>query len=73
MLLLNATGSTLYVANRQSADVSVVCTKNGRTRAPLVTANPNRWLAAGKAIYTGGAARTVDVFTAARLSSQRCP
>jgi YVTN family beta-propeller protein len=73
MLLLNATGTTLYVANRQSPNVSVVCTKNGRTRAPLVTTNPNRWLTAGKAIYTGGAATTVDVFAAARLSSQRCP
>lgn len=73
MLLLNATGTTLYIANRQSADLTVVCTKNGRTRTPITTINPNRWLTGGKAIYTGGAATTVDVLAAARLSSQRCP
>lgn len=73
MLLLNATGSTLYVANRQSPEVTVVCTKNGRTRTPLATTNPNRWITAGKAIYTGGASPVVDVIEAASLKKQRCP
>jgi len=73
MLLLNATGSTLYVANRKSTDLTVVCTKNGRTRTPLATSNPNRWITAGQAIYTGGASPVVDVLEAAPLKRQRCP
>lgn len=72
MLLLNATGSTLYVANRQSAGLTVICTKNGRTPTPLNTSHPNRWIAGGMAIYAGGAAAVVDVLQAAPLKRQRC-
>lgn len=73
MLLMNATGSTLYVANRQTPEISVICTKNGRATTPLATSNPNRWLNAGQAIYTGGASSVVDVLQAAPVRKQRCP
>lgn len=72
MLLLNATGSTIYVANRQSAGLTVICTKDGRTPTPLKTSNPNRWVTGGVAIYAGGASPIVDVVPAAPLKNQRC-
>ena len=71
-LLLNASGSTLYVANRMSAGVTVICSKAGTPTRTLDTTNPNRWLTAGPAIYTGGMGNVIDVISAAPLKRERC-
>jgi YVTN family beta-propeller protein len=71
-LLLNASGSTLYVANRMSAGLTVICSKAGIPTRTLGTSNPNRWLTAGPAIYAGGTGPVIDVVSAAPLKRDRC-
>ena len=73
MLRLNASGSTLFVANKESNFVSVVCTKDGSDPGALAASGPASWLIGGPWLYTGGSSSTVSAYAASALGAERCP